>query len=94
MDDATNNLHVVLTQILKFDGKKADDFLSWSSKLRASLSIYTRAILNILQGQKRPSEIYDSQATARAACDAANQDVLSILFFSTGGSAFFVVRRF
>ena len=94
MDDTTNNLHAVLKQILYFDGRKADDFLEWSSKLRASLSIYNRAIFNILQGQERPSETNDSQATARAAGDAVNHDLFSILLFSTGGSAFFVVRRF
>ena len=92
MDGTAYNLHVVLKQILKFD-KKADDFLEWSSKLRTSLSIYNRAIFNIMQGQERPSVTDYSQATTRAAWDAANQDVFSILFFSTGGSAFFVVRK-
>ena len=94
MDGTTNKLHVVLEQISKFNGKKAGDFLKWSSKLRASLSIYNRAIINILQGQKRPSETGDSQATARAAWDVANQDLFSMLLFSTGDSAFYVVRRF
>ena len=46
------------------------------------------------EGQERPSETDDSQATGRAAWDAANQGLFSILFFSTGGSAFFIVRRF
>ena len=92
MDGTTNNLHVV-KQISKFDGKKADDFLERSSKLRASLSIYNRGIFNILQGQERPSEAEDSQATARAAWDAVNQDLFGILLFLTGGSAS-VVRKF
>ena len=94
MDGTTNNLHVVLKQISIFDGKKADDFLEWSSKLRASLNTYNRAIFNILQGQERPWETDDSLTTARTAWDAANQDLLSILFSSTSGSAFFVVGRF
>ena len=47
--------------------------------LRASLSIYNRAIFNILQRQERPPETDDSQATARAAWDAGNQDLFSIL---------------
>ena len=46
-----------------------------------------------MQGQERPSVTDDSQATAPAAWDAANQDLFSILLFLTGGSAF-VVRRF
>ena len=94
VDGTTNNLHVVLTEKSKFDGKKAAHFLGWSSKFRASLSIYNRAILNILQGQERPSENDDSQATARGAWNTANHDLFSIRLFSTGGSAFFVVRRF
>ena len=62
MDGTANNLHVVLKQISKFDGNKADDFLEWSSKLRASLSIYNRAIFNIMQRQAD-----DGEATSRAA---------------------------
>ena len=67
MDGTTNHLPVVLKQISKFDGQKADDFLEWSSKLSVGLRIYSRAIFNILQGQERPSEVNDSQDTARAA---------------------------
>ena len=67
MNDTANNLHVVLKQISKFDGNKADDFLEWSSKLRASLSIYNRAIFNIMQRQERPSVTDDGEATSRAA---------------------------
>ena len=62
----------------KFEGKKADDILEWSCKLRASLSIYNRAIFN-MQGQERPSVTNDSQATARTAWDVANHAVFSIL---------------
>ena len=94
MDGTANHLHVVLKQISKFDGRKGGDFLEWSSKLRASLSIYNRTIFNIMQGQECASVTDHSQATTHAAWDATNQDLFSILFFSTGGSAFFVVRRF
>ena len=94
MDGTTNNLHIVLKKISKFDSEKADDFLEWSSKLLASLSLYNKAIFNILQGQERPSETDDNQDTARAAWDAANQDLFSMLLFSTGGSMFFIVRKF
>ena len=70
------------------------DFLEWSSKLRSSLSNYNRPIYNILQRHKRPSETDDSQVTPRAAWDAFNQDLFSILFFSKGRSAFVLVQRF
>ena len=82
-----------MKQISTFDGKKADDFLERSFKLRANLSIYTRAIFDFIQRQERPSVTDESQATARAAWDAVNQDPFSILLLSMGGSAFFFVRR-
>ena len=72
MAGTTYNLHVGLKQILKFDGKKADDFLNGVPSF-----VPVSAIFNILQGQERPSETDDSQATARAAWDAANQDIFS-----------------
>ena len=56
-DGVANNLHVVLKQKSKFDGKKADEFLEWSSKLHSSLSIYNKPTFNILQGKERPSEV-------------------------------------
>ena len=92
MDGVANNLYVVLKQISKFNGKKAGESLEWSSKLRASHSIYNKAIFNILQGQERSLGTDDSQATTRVAWDAANHDLFNVLFFSTGGSASFVAR--
>ena len=47
---AVNNSHVIVKQITKFDGRRADEFLEWDSKLRASLSVYNKTIFNILQG--------------------------------------------
>lgn len=71
MNGIANNLGVVLKPLSKMDNKKADGFFESSFKLRASLSIYTRAIFNILPGQEQPSETDDSQATAGAAWYAA-----------------------
>ena len=34
-----NNFHVIVKQITRFDGRRADEFLEWDSKLRASLSV-------------------------------------------------------
>ena len=94
MDGAANNLFVVLKQTSKLDEKKADGFRKGSSENRASLSMYSKAIFNILEGHKRPAAIDDGQATARAACDADNHDLFSVVLFSVGDSAFLVVRRF
>ena len=92
--DAVNNFNVIVNKITKFDGRRADEFLEWGSKLRASLSVYNKTTFNVLQGQERPSEFDADQETTRATWDAANQYLYSMLFFTTTGSAFSVVRRF
>ena len=91
---ALNNFPVIVKQIIKFNGRRTDKFLEWDSKLRASRSVYNKIIFNVLQGQERPSEYDADQATTRATWEAANQDLYSVPFFTTAGSAFSVVRRF
>ena len=59
------NAQHVVKQVSKLDGKNADDFLQWSSKLRASLSLYSKPIFEIVQGSQRPSDLDNDQATAR-----------------------------
>ena len=89
-----NNVHVIVKQITKFDGRRADEVLEWDSKLWASLIVYNKTIFNVLQGQERPSELDIDKETTHAIWDAANQDLYNALYFTTGGSAFSVVRRF
>ena len=48
------NVQHVVKQISKLDGKNVDDFLEWSSKLRFSLSLYSKPISKIVQGSQRP----------------------------------------
>ena len=88
-----NNLQVIVKQKNKFDGKRVDEFLEWDSKLCASLSVYNRIFFNVLQGQERPSEFDADQETTRATWDATSQYLYSVLFFTTSGLAFSVVRR-
>ena len=90
---AMNNFHVIVKQTTKFIGRKADEFLEWDFKLCASLSVYNKAIFNVLQRKERPLEFYTDQETTRATWDAANQDLYSVLFFTTASSAFSVVWR-
>ena len=92
MDGVANNLYVVLKQISKFNGKKAGESLEWSSKLRASHSIYNKAIFNILQVQERPSETDAGQPPPVRRGMPLNP--FSVFFILTGGSAFFMVRGF
>ena len=91
---AVNNVHMIVKKITKFDGRRADEFLEWNSKLRASLSVYNKAISNVSQGQERRSEFDVDQDITCAIWDAANRDLYSVFFFTTAGSAFSVVRRF
>ena len=79
---------------LKFDGRNANDFLEWSSKLRVSLSFYSKPIFEIVQGSQRPSGLDNDQATTREGWDDENHILFSILYFTTSGLAFSVVRRF
>ena len=88
------NVQHVVKQVSKFGSKNADDFLEWSSKLRVSLSLYSKSIFEIVQGSQRPSGLDNDQVTARESWDDANNNLLSILFLTTSGPAFSVVRRF
>ena len=62
----------VVKQVSKIDGKNADDFLEWPSKLRVSLSLYSKPIFEIVQGSQRPSGLGNDQVTAREGWDDAN----------------------
>ena len=88
------NVQHVVKQVSKFDGKNADDFLEWSSKLRASLSLYSKPIFEIVQDSQQPSDLDNDQATTCEGWDDANNNLFSILYFTTSGPAFSVVRRF
>ena len=84
----------MVKQVSKFDGKNADDFLEWSSKLRVSLPPYSKPIFKIIQGSQRPSGLDNDKVTTRESWDDANPNLFSILYFTTSGPAFSVVRRF
>ena len=56
--------------------------------------MYNKTIFHVLQGQEWPPEFGVDEETTRETCDAANQDLYSVLFFTTAGSAFSVVRKF
>ena len=88
------NVQHVVKLVSNFDGKNVDDFLEWYSKLRVSLSLYSKPIFEIVQGLQRLSGLDNDQVTAREGWDDANHNLFSILFFTTSGPAFFVIRRF
>ena len=88
------NVQHVVKQVSKLDGKNADDFLEWSSKLRVSLSLYRRPIFEIVQRSQRPSGLGNDQVTAREGWDDAAHNLFSIFYFTISGPAFSVVWRF
>ena len=88
------NVQYVAKQVSKFDGKNADYFREWYSKLRVNLSLYSKPIFEVVQRLQRPSGLDNDQATAREGWDDANHNLFSILYFTTSGPAFSVVRRF
>ena len=88
------NVQYVVKQVSKFDGKNADYFREWYFKLRVSLSLYSKSIFEVVQRLQRPSDLDNDQAPAREGWDDANHNLFSILYFTTSGPAFSVVRRF
>ena len=65
------NVQHVVKPVSKFEGKNADDFLEWSSKLRVSFSLYSKPIFEIVQGSQRPSDLDNDQVIAREGWDDA-----------------------
>ena len=89
-----DNVQHVVKQVSQFDVKNVDDFLEWSSKLCVSLSLYSKPIFEIVQRSQRPSRLDNDQVIAREGWDDANHNLFSILYFTTSGPAFSVVRKF
>ena len=88
------NAQDVVKQVSNFDGKNADNFLEWYSKLRVSLSLYSKPNIKIVQGSQRLSGLDNDQVTAREGWDDANHDLFSVLYFTISGPVFSAVPRF
>ena len=48
------NVRHLVKQVSKFDGKIADDFLEWFSKLGVSLLLYNELIFEVVQVAEQP----------------------------------------
>ena len=57
---AVNNFDMIMKQIAKFDGRRADEILEWNSKFHASFSVYKKTTPNVLQTK--------AEATAQIQC--------------------------
>ena len=89
-----NNFHMIVQQIIKFDGRRAGEF--WSGILRfvLTLACTTRQLSTSYKRRSGRQNLMPTRRHTRATWGAANQDLYSVLFFNTAGSEFSVVRRF
>ena len=77
----TNNIQAMLKFYPHFDGKDNAHFSDYTDKLR----VHRQSVAAILQGDPRPPAAQNS--TAVATWERANENLFSILFFTTERSA-------
>ena len=77
----TNNIQAMLKFCPHFDGNDKAHFLDYKDKLRVVLSSHRQSVAAILQGDPKPPAAQNS--TAVATWERANENLFSILFFTT-----------
>ena len=87
----TNNIQAMLKFCPRFDGNDKAHFFYYKDKLRVVLSFHRQSVAAILQGDPKPPAAQNS--TAVATWERANENVFSILFFTTERSANNVVKK-
>ena len=87
----TNNIQAMLKFCPHFDGKDKAHFLDYKDKLRVVLSFHRQSVAAILQGDLKPPDAQIS--TAAATWERSNENLFSILFFTTERSANNVVKK-
>ena len=91
-DHDTNCIQAIMLNFCsRFDGKDKAQFLEYKDRLRVVLSFYWQSVAAILQGE--PKSAVAQNATAVASWERANENLFSILFFTTERSAINVVKR-
>ena len=75
----------------RFDGKTKTHFLEYKHKLRVSLSFHRQSVATILQGEPKPKTAQNSPAVAT--WTRANENLFSILFFTTERSIHNIVKK-
>ena len=86
----TNNIQAMLKFCPHFDGKDKAHFFNYKDKLCVVLSFHRQSVAAILQGDPKPPAAQNS--TAVATWERANENLFSILFFTTERSANNVVK--
>ena len=87
----TNNTQAMLKFCSCFDGKDKVHFLDYKDKLQVVLSFHRQSAAAILQGDPKPPAAQNSPAVAT--WERANENLFSILFFTTERSANNVVKK-
>ena len=87
----TNNIQAMLKFCPHFDGKDKAHFFYYKDKLCVVLSFHRQSVAAILQGDPKPPAAQNS--TAVATWERANENLFSILFFTTERSANNVVKK-
>ena len=87
----TNNIQAIPKLCPRFDGKDKVHFLEYKDRLRVVLSFHRQSVAAILQGNPKPTAAQNS--TAVATWERANENLFSILFFTTERSANNVVKK-
>ena len=87
----TNNIQAMLKFCSHFDGKYKAHFLDYKDKLCVVLSFHRRSVAAILQSDPKPPAAQNSTAVETWEC--ANENLFSILFFTTECSANNVVKK-
>ena len=97
---APNNAQAVIQYCPVFTGRSKDAFSDYVSKVRVCLSLYSKPVFEVFQGAEQPSstvqdgDIERVDITLEWTWKQANQDLWSVLFLTTSGSANNVVKRF
>ena len=86
-----DSIQVIVNFCPRFDGKDKTPILEYKDKLRVSLSFHRQRVAAILQGKPKPTTKQNSPAVAT--WTRANENLVSILFFTTERSANNVVKK-
>ena len=81
----TNNIQAMLKFCPSFDGKDKAHFLEYKERLRVVLSFRRQSVATLFQGDPKPTAA--QHFTAVATWERANENLFSILFFTTKRSA-------
>ena len=95
-----NNAQAVIQYCPVFTGRSKDAFSEYVSNVRVCLSLYSKPVFEVFQGAEQPSSTVQDGDIKRVDIPLerkwkqVDQDLWSVLFLTTSGSANNVVRRF